>query len=326
MELGDSSAETHAVLSLIAHSFGLDSWPQPGDRDLPVMEAEAAAELVAGGDSFTAPARLDLLAHLSRREMPKPVLSPLAASLVRTPLIGARFDVVALLLERVSASRPGEDPLGRDESEPTMAGDPLEGFLIDDVVLTRLRVEEPPCEERSKVIDGHLALSITTKLESPHPLAALRPLADPREWPRCPVQSDFFKSMDVVTPPQPLKPPDVGWSARLREVVDFGFGVGLDDSGASLMTTDLDFCFIEDESSVTCTYDLAKSVDGKIVVDRGQIMVEDLRRVRRISTLKEVAFATRPHPGDVCRPWSRAHAAVASSCLSRPPSDPRSSQ
>jgi len=306
--------ETQAVASLIARSFGLDAWPLPDNGRAPLIGVDAAAEVLANGVSFSPPAKLELLAHLSRQHLPVSVLSAIAESLVQPTVIRPGFDVVRMLLDRVSDSRPGEDALGRNESEPPLAGDVLVGHLLPEIELARVRVSET-CSERSKVIKGYLSLSIATEIDIPESLEAVRPMADPREWPRCPIQADFFKSMEEVTPLQSLKSPYVGWSATLREVVDFSFG--MERSGSSLMETDLMFTFTEDARSITCTYDLAESRDGKILVDQGHVIIQDLEGPGvRIRTLKEVAFATRPHPGDVCQPWSRAHAAAASSCLS----------
>jgi hypothetical protein len=68
-----------------------------------------------------------------------------------------------------------------------------------------------------------------------------------------------------------------------------------------------------------CTYDLARSIDGKILVDQGYLLVEDLHDAthayRRYRTQKEVRFRTgTPAPEDVCPFWSLAAGLIQQGC------------
>lgn len=320
----DPSVEAKAVVSLVGRSLGFDTLPLAGGGPgAPLMSVEEAVGWVAGAGSVSASAKLELLGHLSRSALPRSALEPIAVSLVRPDL--QHDDPAALvdeILDRVYAAAPGEDPLGRNASELLPDGDDLLRSLVHDLQITSLSVV-PRCQATSEMIGGNLAISLATVVKSHRSLGELSALVDPREWPRCPLQAVFFKRMDLVVPAAPPPPslvaPDAGWSARLSEVVDFSFG--LDPTGDSLTTTELDFVYFETALSVGCTYDLGRSVDAKILVDRGYILVEDLASlgVRRTTTLKQVSFANRPQPGsEVCRFWSLAQALVGSSCLSQP--------
>jgi len=320
----DPAAEARAVVSLIGRSLGFDELPLPVDAPAPpLMDAAEAADWVAGADSFSAPAKLELLAHASRSALPRTVLEPVAVSLVKPQLgEGTQTEVVEELLDRVYASEPGEDPLGRETDGFLPEGDLFLTSLVVDLQLTSISVL-PKCEATIRGIGGYPALSLATVVESVRPLDELRGMVDPRAWPRCPIQSVFFKRMDMVLPAAPPAPtlgsPDDGWSATLQEVVDFSYG--MDPAGSSLMTTDLDFVYFDTASSVGCTYDLNRSCDGKILVDRGYILVEDLssRGTRRTTTLKQVYFTdNRRHGSQTCLFWSIAQALVGSSCLSEP--------
>lgn len=317
----DPAAEARAVVSLIGRSLGFDDLPLPVDAPAPpLMTAEEAAEGVAGADSFAPPAKLELLAHASRSALPRTVLTPIAVSLVRPQLgPGETDDAVEELLDRVYASEPGQDILGRTTSGFLPEDDSFFDALVVDVQMTSLSVV-PKCAASFYDVGGNPALSLTTVVESARTIDELRTMVDPREWPRCPVQSVFFNRMDMVRPTAPPAPalgaPDEGWSATLQEVVDFSYG--MDPTRSSLMTTDLDFVYFDTGSAVGCTYDLNKSHDGKVNVDRGYILVEDLggRGIRRTTTLKQVFFTDeRRHGSQTCLFWSLAQALVSSSCL-----------
>ena len=243
------------------------------------------------------------------------IAAPLVAPGVRTD-----EDVVGALLDRVATSKAGEDPLGRQQPDIGTLGDPLLRDLVPEIQESTLAVG-PICDARTVNVDGHMALSLQTTMSTGRSLADLRAMADPRQWPRIPDMSRFFRRMDMVQPPVPpptaLLPPQRGWTARLREVVDFSFGVS--PSNSSQMVTDLDFTYVDTERAVYCTYDLGESQDDKIVVDRGYVMIEEVEGAspyRQVTTLKQVRFRRRPQPGDVCEFWSLATAAAAPPSLS----------
>jgi hypothetical protein len=73
---------------------------------------------------------------------------------------------------------------------------------------------------------------------------------------------------------------------------------------------------------VGCTYDLRESIDGKITVDQGYVLVEDVPvaggALRRIRTLKEVHFAAGDlEPGEVCPVWGPAAMLIQWACARR---------
>ena len=89
--------------------------------------------------------------------------------------------------------------------------------------------------------------------------------------------------MDLIPPGVrlgPIPPPDQeGWQATLLETVDFSFGFGAPQEAK----TELDFVFFFNRPSATrqfgvagSTYDFKKSQDGRITVDQGFLLVEEL--------------------------------------------------
>ncbi len=345
----DPAEEALAVVSLIGRSLGFDVLPLPrGGSGPPTLPVEVAANVVAEATSVSAPAKLEVLAQLTRKGFPRPVLEPIAVSLVRPDLdAGAHAAAVEELWNRVRGSRPGTDPLGRKMSDlvpPTvddhstqveappspqdLAGGPPQPriepatfvrMLVHDLQETSLSVV-PRCDAKTRNVGGNPALSLATTAASSRDLSDLKSLVDPREWPRCPIQSVFFKSMNFVVPAAPPPPPlgvpdDNGWSATLQEVVDFSFG--LDPEGSSRLMTDLDFVYFDTPSAAGATYDLNRSVDEEILVDRGYLLIENLASlgVRRTTTLKEVYFKNRAQPPLVCTLWSTAQALIGSSCI-----------
>ena len=310
------------MVSLIGRSLGFSHLPLPDDGPSPsLLPVGEAADWVGGADHFTAPAKLQLLTHLHGTPVSRTSLEPIAVSLVRRDLGGRDVSQkMDELLDLVYATQPGDDPLSGATSGILPEDDLLSG-LVADLQLTSARVS-PTCEATTRIVRGYPALSLTTTITTTRPLTEVGTMADPRFWPQCHPQSAFFKSMDMVQPAAPplpsLRGPDEGWSARLRETVDFSFG--LNPSGSSRMKTDLDFVYFDTGSAVGCTYDLGRSIDRHILVDRGYVLVEDLgsRDVRRTTTLKQVHFRSRPQPGDVCQFWSLAHGMVSSSCMSKP--------
>lgn len=317
-----ASEEARALTSLLARSMGLDRFPLPGGTvSSPVMPAEEAAGVVADAAFISGPARLQVLGVLARSEARRAVLEPIAASLIRPDLdVATRDEAVNELLSKVAVSRLGQDPLGRSGGAQTTTQRAFYALLADDVRSTWLSFI-PRCREAIADVGGTPAISLTTTGESHLPLAAFRPTVDPRDWPSCPLKRIFFNSMDMVAPsrppPVPLSAPDsTGWSARLMEVVDFSFGT--DPTGSSTMRTDLDFVFFDSPTALGCTYDLGTSLDGKVSVDRGYLLVEDLQStgLRRVTTLKQVYFTSGIEPpGDACSYWSLALGLVAWACV-----------
>ena len=128
------------------------------------------------------------------------------------------MEVAARLIDVVQYA-PGSDPLGRTIHHLDAADDPLPGplpeqphrlvsFLQDDVS-TSIYGSLPQCDaERDEVI-GQPALYIETRGWSTVPLDKFDMLVDPINWPKCPLQATYFKSMvPDGTPDQPLPFPE----------------------------------------------------------------------------------------------------------------------
>ena len=302
----------YAVLSLLGHSFGFDSLPLPGRNSdpAPLLDLQTAVDGVCQSPAVTPPVMLNLLSHCSQRVGPG-ALQPIARSLIRgdgdyDPDIEANW-----LLDQGYGTEPGADPLGR-RSAASLASDEV-GVLTQEAQDTVISVT-PTCTATTQIIGGVPALSLSTTIMSRQPFAEARAMSNPLFWPQCPPQSLFFEKMELIEPGKvPLPFPETGWSARILEVVDFSYGRR---SPEAEMSTELDFVYFETDSSAGCTYDLHRSRNREILVDRGFVMVEDLKSIdwRRTTTLKQVYFRTRANPGDVCRFWSLAHAMVSSSC------------
>ena len=316
VELPDPSEETFALISLLGRSMDFESFPLPDDAEgLPLMTVSQAANVLGSADYIRAPTRLNLLSHLPRDESLRTAVYPIAESLVRQEQTESEIgSAVERLWERIEDTERGGDPLFGDFTD-FHRFDNILGVLTGELREASVIVS-PTCEATTKVIAGSPALSLKTTIRTVDPLAAVKLMADPRNWPLCSPQSTFFKSMKMVAPTAPplpaLKGPDVGWSATLREVVDFGFGII-----PSLKTTDLDVVFFEEEHATGCTYDLNRSFGDEILVDQGYVLMEDLRSLdlRRTTTLKQVYLRSRPPPGNVCRLWSMAHGMISSSCM-----------
>lgn len=296
------------------------------------MTLQDAARDVGTPEAISPLPRLELVAQLARRNISDDVLRTVAQPLV-DPGLQQEEDYLGELVKRLRRSTAGDDPLSRNPDEVGNLGrDPLVDAMVPEVQQAALAIR-PLCEAHTVDAGGRTALALQTTLTTARPLATLRAMADPRQWVRMPSTSRFFRRMDMVRPavppPTPLDPPPVGWRARLREVVDFSFGYS--HAGSALMTTDLDFTYVESETAVECTFDLGESQDGRILVDRGYVLIEDVEDFRRVTTLKQVRFSRRPQPGDVCEFWTLAEAAattpsldeVAEASGSEPTSDPR---
>lgn len=319
--------EVQAVLSLVARSHGLTSFPLPSGEEVDLPDVEQAVDVLEHPVHLPAPAKLELVAELLRSAAPpdESQLQRLANSLVREDIDGPeRLSAVYDLLEQLREAARGQDALSRtvdDLHNPEDLPRDLFSRLEAEVHAARLLVL-PLCETGTQDVDGHTALVVKTTLDTTDRASNYSSIVDPRQWPECPIQSIFFKQMDPVSPPRPaaLGVPDTGEALTLREVVDFSYG--FDPTTESLMTTDLKFVYFDNDAApVGCTYDLVKSYGHKVTVDQGYLLVEDLESlgVRRFTTLKQVAFTDRPQQpsGLVCLVWSIMQALIVASCVTR---------
>ena len=120
--------------------------------------------------------------------------------------------------------------------------------------------------------------------------------------------------------------PTTGGTRSVLETVDFGFAFGGGPSGE--VRTLLDFVYFFNLAprspaqgpAAGCTYDLNQSMDGKILVDQGFLLAQDLNlptggSYRRYETQKEVRFVSgTPRADDVCDFWSVATGLIKQWC------------
>jgi hypothetical protein len=340
------AAEYEEALDNVAAVAGLVLFPPGVDPDdVPIVlgddarldpdtPADAHITTIAGSDLITGPGQLHLLARLKHEGYDADTLHPLAASLVRDDIDDQRRREVAARLVDVVQYAPGSDPLGRTIHHLDAADGPPPGplpeephqlvsFLQDDVS-TSIYGSLPQCDAEREEVDGEPALYIETRGWSTVPLDKFDMMVDPINWPKCPLQATFFKSMvPDGTPDQPLPFPEKkGWRNDLIETVDFGMGVL---GSAFAMETVLSVMYYKDDKSTGCTYELVRSLDGKISHDQGYLLAQDMEapdgtRAREITTMKSVWF-TDPMmnlPASfICPVWSLASAMLSHACLDR---------
>jgi hypothetical protein len=327
--------ELHALFTLLGRTLGFDAPPLPSGTPDPdaLMQTGAAIEALAHAQYVPAPQRLELLARMTYAQRSQSAtatfsndeINQLAASVMGE---GSNADDRATLIARLGQWAPTTEPLGRstiDASEP----DPELAQLLEklDLDVTSTAVTYlPQCAASVSTVGGVPALSIVTQAITSKPLAAFESIVDPRRWPQCPLQQDFFREMtELPTPPTP--PPfarDTGWKKVIREVVDFS---ALSPSPTDqTMRTQLEFVYFfppdpnqpGDHARGGCTYDLYHSEDDKIQVDEGYLLVEDLRPTadkRRYRTLKMVHFRDGDAPAEnVCMFWSLAAGMILQGC------------
>lgn len=323
---------------------------------VPLASLAESVETLSQGTYLPGPQRLELLARLVQRADDSPDLAhvdldPLARTLVATEeLSGAeRDDLAGELRRRLSGWTEGAEPLGRTLETLVDPPDDMIKFLSADVQCTVLSIQ-PGCGTEVETVEGIQALSIVTEAYTCRPFPTFRPLVDPLQWPNCWLQRAFFRSMRRIPPPTPTPAPDHGGvTETLLETVDFGLGMTGDAKQECV--TKLNVMFFWNDpvppasalapgllagtagapasllagpqisrsptAAAGCTYDLADSVDEKILVDQGYLLVEDLpdHGFRRYRTQKEIRFRDDNPPRDaVCPIWSVACGLILQGC------------
>lgn len=302
------------------------------DPDTPAADHIAT---IAASDLITGPGQLHLLARLKHQGYDADTLHPLADSLVRNDLEDQRRREVAARLIDVVQYAPGSDPLGRTIHHIGLVGNTPPGPLpaepdephvlaqyLQQDVSTSIYGSLPQCDAERDNVNGQPALYIETRGWSTVPLDKFDMMVDPINWPKCPLQATFFKSMvPDGTPDQPLPFPEKqGWRNNLIETVDFGMGVL---GNGFKMETVLSVMYYKDDKSTGCTYELVRSIDGKISHDQGYLLAQDMvapdgSPARQITTMKSVWF-TKPSmnlPASfICPVWSLASAMLSHACL-----------
>ncbi|WP_148288787.1 hypothetical protein [Ilumatobacter nonamiensis] len=293
------------------------------------------AEHVA--DSAMRPAgRLALLARLKQNGAPEEVLDPIAKSLLHPDIRDAQDDAAQQaaddLIEFVQTG--GADPLHRRGLDPPADAERRSEY---DKIVARLDPEllrssvsaYPQCEAQRHVVRGQPALFVTTEVWVRAEIGEFTTVVNPLMWPKCPIQSHFFKSMEIDdTTRKPLADPSVdeGWSALVTETVDFGPDLGLAGvpTGTKVTKLDTTFCTTRLDGEITAisaTYSLAPggSLGDEILYDEGYLLAERRDRgteaITRLRTKKAVWFADKNTPANlVCGVWSFANALVSTDC------------
>ena len=314
--------EAQAVLAVIGRLNGMETLPRfgPDGEEVELPGLNASLDVLARTSLLSGPAKLEVLAQAARAQVQNEHVQALADSLVRIDLPDLTRDQRRDdLVSRLRHSPPGHDPLNRSFSELL---DPPQDVLelVPDLHFLAIEYSPPDCDSEWVKVEGIPALSIKTRARSTKLMRHFVNLVDPRNWPTCPLQHAFFRSMKEVPPPPPplppLQQPDVGWSGALREIVDFSVGLGW-----ATCETDLDFVYFADASRVGCTYDFHHSTDGRINVDQGYLLLEDLKipNLRQITTLKQVHFRAGVVPPEwVCPVWSTAMMIISWACTPSP--------
>jgi hypothetical protein len=350
--------EVKSFVGALGRLNNFEELPRPFDEPPPTDEGLPGATLPTLADAFDgmtnaqhipAPARLELLARLVQAEadrgeplLPETSMRRWAASLVDPEAVetnapgestGDAADKLISMLR--SAKEPRHDPLGRSVGDLGQLARPPDvvNTLLPTIQSTVL-ITLPRCAAATTDVGGLQALDIVTEAVSRRPLAEFRSIVDPEKWPKCWLQSSFFKSVERIAPAPPERAratskPDDGWRATVLETVDFGLGFGR----SNLISTPLDVVFFFNDPPAKgalaavggCTYDLvegdpkALGGDGRIVVDSGFLLAESIdfegETYARYRTEKRVRFATGiADPGRVCQFWSLAAGLIMQGC------------
>jgi hypothetical protein len=353
----EQATEVEAVVNILARLAGLSELPRidPDSEPVPVPGLPDAIGGLARATHLPGPQRLELLARLVKHRTESPDLAdldlrPFAKTLVKSETLSdsAMDDVAGELTQRLNGWTEGTEPLGRTLETLQHPLDDITKFLNADIQCTALTIQ-PGCGTEVETVGGVPALSIVTDAYTCREFGDFRPIVDPTQWPNCWLQRPFFRSMAKIPPATATATPDDGgWRETLLETVDFGFG--LTGDAKQEMVTKLDFMFFwnaalpgaalgaglpagtagapasltagpqiirSPTAAAGCTYDLNQSVDQKILVDQGFLLVEDLpeQGYRRYRTQKEVWFrANNPLPDEVCPFWSVACGLILQGC------------
>jgi hypothetical protein len=145
-------------------------------------------------------------------------------------------------------------------------------------------IGEDVCTVRRVTVDGRRATWIFSEFETDAPLDGVADWLDPQNWGKWGYL--LFRRMDILgAPPAPvsISPPpdgDAHWQGVFFEEVRLFESIN----------TLLDCSHWRDAGAAAMTYDLDKSLDRKLDVDRGFLLVTDTGPTRRVQVLKIVGF------------------------------------
>ncbi len=147
------------------------------------------------------------------------------------------------------------------------------------------------CADTEVMVGGGPARAVLAEFEvaAKTPLAELFETVDPARWKE--YGGGLFKTVTAIGPSasdpwSPADPSDHGpWRRTYLEVAELG---------TEQLTNILAFDVIRTDNCIAFSFDLAHSVDGRVEVDRGYLLVTDQGRRRRVKALKIIRLADGP--------------------------------
>jgi hypothetical protein len=278
---GESDVEALYRDLLFLHALApefrdLDLSAVPGYAD---FSADTAMRAVAAAseEEIGASARLAVLYDLARAELPDhprlgdPYAVLAGATLALKPDHGPAFGPGDLVQDMTEAAA-AQVPFATKRTAQAFA--PYETAFVGENV----------CTVRPVTVNGIRATWIFSEFETDAPLDGVADWLDPRNWAKWGYL--FFRRMDLLgAPPAPLSinPPPEGhdhWQGVFYEEVRL----------FSPVNTLLDCSHWRDPGAAAMTYDLSRSLDTQLDVDRGYLLVTDTGPTRRVQVLKIVGF------------------------------------
>lgn len=273
-----------ALLSLYAAAGGVDASRLPGFAPLPL---DTALQVLTSSSmaEVSVAARLEALHELAKAGFPGgDDAAPGYEALAQTIVAGRDIDAKQLLHDLSSTALLG----GFQRTTSRLSLLHHEGAFVGEDVCTTRRV----------TVGGRQAVWVFSEFETDAPFDHVATWLDPRNWSRW--GHLFFREMAIVDSAGPILLPPPGtehWHANFREVVQFPW--------RQLDTRLHCDYWREGDAAAGMTYDLDRSLDSQIDVDRGFILVNQAvpgsppsapgaasgsRTVLRVKALKIVGF------------------------------------
>lgn len=255
-------------LHLAAGTIGGD-----GDGEFPGlirMDLGSALEAVSASsyEEVTRSARLDILGALARRDLPE--FETLEAQYLQLAgsIGGGDVDAQTVLADVKQAAADASS------FAATATARALEhhetAFFMEDV-----------CTTERVVVNGIDAVWVFSEFETDADFATVAAWVDPNNWPaRAP---QMFKRMDPIAPTAPIP----GFYGANSFHGEFHETVQL----VERVNTQLHCDYYEQGGLFAgMTYELSRSIDGQLDVDRGFLLVNELGNTRHVKALKIVSF------------------------------------
>ena len=267
---GDDELD-HALLAIHAKARGMDLSDLKDAPGFRPVSLRARLETVAEADEEEVPhsTRLDLLHGLARSGFPDRELHDEAYLRLAESVAAANDLTAGDVLEDLERSATTQTPFSETRSGQAMPHE-MVAFVGEDV-----------CNIRRVSVDGKDAVWIFSEFETDAPFESVAEWVNPKNWPvRGPM---LFKRMELVGANAPTEIGSLSpehWHGLFHEEVQL----------IGRVNTLLHCDHWKDDRSAGMTYDLALSVDRKLDVDRGFLLVNDVDGVRRVKALKIVGF------------------------------------